>query len=251
MARLALVVALLGLGPTPARASAPQEPSGFSVELEGGALWQSRQDVAVPGDTGTRFDLGSLLGGGAWPVGRLTLQYDFAERHSLRFVAAPIGLEGSGALAEPTSFAGTLFAPGVDTEGEYRFDTYRIGYRWHWLRRERWNLWVGATGLLRDAEITLRQPGLSATKSNTGFVPLLHVDADWRFAPRWRLVADLDGLASPQGRAFDFSLKAAWALGERWELAAGYRTIEGGADNDDVYTFAWLHAAVVSLRWSP
>jgi hypothetical protein len=25
----------------------------FAVEVEGGALWQSRNDVAVPGDTGT------------------------------------------------------------------------------------------------------------------------------------------------------------------------------------------------------
>ena len=30
-------------------------------------------------------------------------------------------------------------------------------------------------------------------------------------------------------------------------LAAGYRTLEGGADNDSVYTFAWLHYALVEI----
>jgi hypothetical protein len=31
------------------------------------------------------------------------------------------------------------------------------------------------------------------------------------------------------------------------ELRAGYRMVEGGADNDEVYTFAWFHYAVVGL----
>jgi hypothetical protein len=76
---------------------------------------------------------------------------------------------------------------------------------------------------------------------------LLHLEAHYRFAPRWRLSADLDGLAAPQGRAFDFALKVHYDLSRRWTVGLGYRTIEGGADNDEVYTFAWLHQAVVSL----
>ncbi len=56
-------------------------------------------------------------------------------------------------------------------------------------------------------------------------------------------------LAAPQGRAFDVALKGRYALGSRAELAAGYRTVEGGADNDEVYTFAWLHYAVASLMY--
>lgn len=34
--------------------------------------------------------------------------------------------------------------------------------------------------------------------------------------------------------------------GRGWTVAAGYRTVEGGADVDAVYTFAWLRYAVVS-----
>ena len=30
-------------------------------------------------------------------------------------------------------------------------------------------------------------------------------------------------------------------------LGFGYRTIEGGADNDKVYNFAWLHSVVASI----
>ena len=39
------------------------------------------------------------------------------------------------------------------------------------------------------------------------------------------------------------------ALSPRWTLGAGYRTIEGGADVESVYNFAWLHFGVVSVRY--
>lgn len=32
-----------------------------------------------------------------------------------------------------------------------------------------------------------------------------------------------------------------------WYAAAGYRTLEGGANNDDICAFAWLHYAQVSV----
>jgi hypothetical protein len=38
-------------------------------------------------------------------------------------------------------------------------------------------------------------------------------------------------------------------LSKNWTLAAGYRTLEGGADVDDVYTFAWLHYATASIAF--
>jgi hypothetical protein len=31
------------------------------------------------------------------------------------------------------------------------------------------------------------------------------------------------------------------------KLRVGYRTVEGGADNDKVYSFAWFHYVVVGL----
>jgi hypothetical protein len=38
-------------------------------------------------------------------------------------------------------------------------------------------------------------------------------------------------------------------VGDRWSILAGYRTVEGGADVEAVYSFAWLHYAVVSVSW--
>lgn len=81
---------------------------------------------------------------------------------------------------------------------------------------------------------------------DTGFVPLFLFEADYRFADRWHLLAELDALAGGPGRAEDLALKIGYDLSDRWRLTAGYRMIEGGVDVEEVYNFAWFHSAVAS-----
>lgn len=78
-------------------------------------------------------------------------------------------------------------------------------------------------------------------------MPLLHLAAERRLTRTWRAEVDADALAGGPGRAEDASLQLVRALGDGWSMAAGYRTVEGGADVDAVYTFAWLHYATLSL----
>jgi hypothetical protein len=46
------------------------------------------------------------------------------------------------------------------------------------------------------------------------------------------------------------SLKAIVRLSRAVSVDAGYRLLEGGADNDEVYTFAFFHYAVAGVRVS-
>jgi len=94
--------------------------------------------------------------------------------------------------------------------------------------------------------VRLEQGTETAKDTDLGFVPLLHLAADWRFAPRAHLEFDFDGLAGGPGRAFDTALKVTFELNDRFRLGAGYRTLEGGADVESVYNFAWLHYGFVS-----
>ena len=127
--------------------------------------------------------------------------------------------------------------------------SYRLGYRYTFLHREHWRLRVGGTLFVRDAKVELEQGATRASDSNVGLVPLLNLAAEYYPARRWSLVSELDGLAAPQGRALDFALKGRYDLSDRCSLSLGYRTIEGGADNDDVYSFGWLHSVLVSIQF--
>ena len=231
------------------RAGADSDVNRFNLELEGGPVWQSYNDVRIPGDSGTEFSFKDLTGTGPYAYGRFTLGWNIRERHGVRLVAAPLRVTGSGTFDEPVSFAGTSFAAGTSTEGKYKFDTYRLTYRYLFLNKNAWRLRVGGTLLLRDAEIELEQNGINASDSNVGVVPLLSFAADWMFADQWAAMFDFEGLAGGPGRAFDVAIKLQYDVTDRWYVGAGYRILEGGADNETVYNFAWFNFAFVSVGY--
>lgn len=223
------------------------EPPRFVLELEAGPVWQTSNDVQIPNDeTGTRFSLEELVGSGPWPAGRLYATWNINQRHGLRLLLAPLSYTETGTLDSPVDFAGASYQPGVPTEATYRFNSWRLTWRYRLKDGERWQVFIGATAKIRDAEIRLRQGEIESFDDDLGFVPLLHLAAEYRLADRWRLIGDLDALAGGPGRAIDLALKLGYDVSDRWSVTAGYRTVEGGADTDDVYSFAWFNAAVVS-----
>ena len=219
----------------------------FDIELEAGAVWQARNDVQIPNtDQGTRFSLVDVLGNGPWPAARLYFTWRIAERHGLRALLAPLEITGTGELTETTDFDGGVFQAGVPTDATYRFNSWRLTYQYRFHHGTRWAWWVGFTAKVRDAEIALSQAGASASKTDLGFVPLLNIHGRYRFSDVWRIDLDVDALAGGPGRAEDVSLKLYADINRRWSVSAGYRTVEGGADVEEVYNFAWFNYAVVS-----
>lgn len=239
----AVAAAALALA-TPAAAQEGQ----VRVELEAGAAVATRNDVRIPGNIGTLFDLNTLQGEPTSPIFRATIDWQAWERHGFRVSYQYLRTEGTGVLPGPTLFRNAVFSPGVPTQGTYQFDTWRATYRYTLFQSEEVRLYVGATALVRDAEVGLTQPGLPAQRrSDLGLVPLLHFAAEWSPMPGLRLIAEMDGLAAPQGYAIDAALRGAVSLGPQWEATLSYRLLDGGADNSSVYTFATFHAVTAGL----
>jgi len=235
---------------TAARADSPTAP-GLLLELEGGPVWQSRNVVQIPNDAAsTRFSLIDLLGTGPWPGARLYATWNARGRHGLRLLLAPLTITGSARLEAPERFAGGRFAAGLPARATYKFNSWRLTYRYLFRADERWHWWLGLTAKIRDAKVRLAQGAVAAEKTNVGFVPLLHIAGSRRLAPRWTAELDADALAGGPGRAEDASVRVRYHLGDRWSVAGGYRTVEGGADVDEVYSFAWLHYLVISASWT-
>ena len=178
----------------------------------------------------------------------MVFDWPLNEKHHLRFLIAPLSIDETGTTSQPIVFRDTTFAPGpIDVK--YRFDSYRASYRYVFYERERWTWSGGGTLNIRDAEVRLQQGTLSRVRKNTGVVPLLALEGEWRFAPGWYGLLDFEGLAAPQGRAIDVALKLGYDVTPNISVAGGYRILDGGADNDDLYTFARFDSAVLGLTW--
>jgi hypothetical protein len=240
-------VLLLSTRETPA---SDEALTRFSVELEAGPAWQSRNDVQIPNnENGTRFSLIDLVGKGPYPAARLYITWNMNERHLFRILLAPLTIRDSGILESPLKFSGEGFDTGVTTEATYKFNSWRATYCYRIYKNPRLIWRLGFTAKIRDAKIQLDQTGKSAKKTDVGFVPLLHVSVRVQLSGKWHLLLDIDALAGGPGRAEDAAIEACYDLNDHWSISGGYRMIEGGADVEEVYTFAWLHYSVLSLDY--
>lgn len=221
----------------------------WSIHLETGAVRQHRNDVRIPGDTGTRYSIADIGGEGPFPFYRVEYFLNLSDKKQLRFLVAPFRFSESGVPDKNIAYVDKTFTAGQKTDFTYRFNSYRVSYRYLYKDSPSWRLWLGGTLKVRDAEIALKQGNLKAKDSNVGLVPLFNLYSDYQLNNDWRFIVDFDGLVGPQGRAIDLGLKLHYDLDKHWNLGAGYRTLEGGVDNDKVYNFAWLNYALVSIGY--
>ena len=126
-------------------------------------------------------------------------------------------------------------------KGLYEFNSYRLTYRWEPVQNEQWRFGVGVTAKIRDAVTRLESGGAMAEKANVGVVPLVNFLVERRLGRSVAILVEGDALAAPQGRAEDVFAGIVVDAGPRLSFKGGYRILEGGADNDEVYTFALIH----------
>lgn len=216
-----------------------------TIDLESGAVFSGYNDVRIPGKGGTRFSLSRELTTDPTPFVRMRVSLSLGESHTISALAAPLRLRAEGRSSQAIIYQGETFPARTDLVSDYRFDSYRLSYRWDPVRRQRLTAGFGFTAKIRDASISLKGGGKTSVKKNTGFVPILNFRLAWRAGARLTALLEGDALAAPQGRAEDVFAGAAYRLGKRVSLKAGYRALEGGADNDEVYTFSLFHYAAL------
>jgi len=219
-----------------------QAADRWRLDFENGYASAGYNDVQIPKSTGTRFSLTDDFEIKGAYYFRVRLDFRLGARHTLSALYAPLSVKASGRTAVPIMFNGTAFPAGVEAEGIYRFNSYRLTYRYEIVQTGRWEVGIGFTAKIRDAAISLETDSLSSEKTNVGFVPLLHFRVQWNASPKLALNLEGDALAAPggQGRAEDVALKLRYRLSPAMTLQAGYRFVEGGADVEEVYNFAFI-----------
>jgi len=221
--------------------------SQLSIDLEGGAAKQGYNDVRISGTTGTYLSLTNDFKTEVAPYIRARLQYDIGKRHSILALYAPLSIKSNGTPDRDIIFMDKTFMADQNTNATWRFNSYRLTYQFNIVARDNITVALGVTGKIRDAGIRLSNSMVSAEKTNLGIVPLVRFYANWKFIPMASVILDGDALAGNQGRAEDVSLALGFYPTERLMIKAGYRILEGGADNDEVYNFSSVNYAVFGV----
>jgi len=228
----------------------PNAYGQFTVDVESGLAFQRNNEIRIFNNQGTLFDFKKDFDvqGPVIPL-RVRASFTFNEKNHISALYAPLQIKYEGAAPRNIQFQDAQFASGENINGLYRFNSYRLTYRRDVVQTDTWTLGVGFTGKIRDASVQLEdEQGRVERNDNVGLVPLLHLYAAYDFGGAV-LFFEGDGLAAPQGRAFDLFLGSRIPLSERLALKAGYRVLEGGTDSDEVYNFSWVNYAVVGLTF--
>jgi hypothetical protein len=218
-----------------------------SLDLETGAVGTGYNNVRIPGDQGTLFSLKDDFKSKTEIFFRVRVNYTIKSRHTLSLLYAPLETVSNGNLPFDLLFEGVTFPANTDLRGTYKFNSYRLTYRYEIVLKPKFEFGLGFTAKIRDARISLASAGLLGEKANVGFVPIINFRMLWKPDEKVGILLEGDALAAPQGRAEDVLIAATYRISDHLGLKAGYRILEGGADNDVVYNFALFNYASVGL----
>lgn len=213
----------------------------LQLDVETGAALSGYNKVRIPGDGGTFIDFSESLVSTPTAFYRLRLSYTINDKHTISALFAPLTIRYNGEFGEELQFLGTTFAATQPLDVRYQFNSYRLTYRYNFPRTQHFQFGVGATAKIRDAAVEVN----GVTKTNFGFVPLINFRAEWFAKEKLSVVLQGDALVAPQGRAEDVLLAAQFYPNRLVTLKLGYRILEGGANNDEVYNFSLVHYAVI------
>ncbi|WP_031527777.1 hypothetical protein [Dyadobacter crusticola] len=223
----------------------------LKMDIEGGlVLGTSYNKVRIPNAGGTTVNLAEDLSINPKIFYRIRAGYTIAKRHNVSLLFAPLTVTYQGDFDRNINFNNTVFLAEQPVKVHYKFNSYRLTYRYDIISRARAQVGVGLTAKIRDADVRFKSESADTHFDNLGFVPLVNFYVALKPSYRWSVILEGDALASKQGRAEDIFAGVAYQVNTKLGIKLGYRVVEGGADVDDVYNFNWINYASAGLLFT-
>jgi hypothetical protein len=219
----------------------------LKFDIETGIIATGYNDVRIPGSTGTLVSLSDELNSNPNIFSRVNVGYRFKQGHEILALYAPLNINYKGSVDRDVIFQGETYPANSSLNATYKFNSYRLTYRYHLIDNNCFDIGVGLSLKVRDALIGFRSGIMESEKTDLGIVPLINFSVHWKPTERIGMILNGDALAAPQGRAEDVLLAVTFKGTENLTLKAGYRILEGGADNATVYTFSLFHYGVLGV----
>ena len=146
----------------------------WEADIESGAVFSGYNDIQIPNEIGTRFSLTDDISTDSRAFWRLRFSGTFSEKHTVSILIAPLTFKANGTADIDISYNNILFPAGEQLNADYKFNSYRLTYRYRIAQSQRFKFGIGFTAKIRDAVVRLRDSQNDTEYTNTGFVPLLN-----------------------------------------------------------------------------
>ncbi|MCR9173926.1 MAG: hypothetical protein NXI10_15590 [bacterium] len=221
--------------------------SQLIIDAESGVAFNTDNEIRFPNSPESQADFVNVpqeFGVSQTGFARLRVSYVFKDKHTVSGLYAPLQFFSFGKLSRPVDFGQSTYLPEEITSVNYKFNSYRLTYRYRIIERPKLRFGIGATGKVRDARIAFSAEDKQDETTDLGFVPLINFNLQYFPTDNITLTLNGDALVGTQGRAEDIFAGIDYRFNKvpvRAKL--GYRILEGGADIDQVYNFSLIHYA--------
>lgn len=95
---------------------------------------------------------------------RIRAGITLSDRHTISLLYAPLRVKYTTTPDQQILFNGATFTAGNQIDASYTFNSYRLTYRYDFIRNPKLRFGAGVTAKIRDADIQLSNEQLSTTK---------------------------------------------------------------------------------------
>ncbi len=220
------------------------------IDLETGVVVTGKNDIRIPNDFGTLFSLKNDLKAQKKIFYRLRAACRLQSRHTISLLYAPLKITSLGQSSNGLFFNEVLFDANSIIKSFYKFNSYRLTYRYDIIIQNNIIFGAGLTAKMRDAYIYLYSNKQSSTIKNIGVVPLINFDLLWKINDPLGIILNGDALFLSRGRAADIQLAITYRFSDCTKIRIGYRILEGGTNSASSYAFAFFHYASIGFNYT-
>lgn len=229
----------------------PEFVKNQRYDIETGLVATGKNDVRIPGATGTNFSLKDDFDAKSALHFRFKLVQPLAEKHRLVFTYAPLKVTSSGKTKRDIFLGDAHFVPGLNLEGEYRLDTYRQSYILDLMKNAKTAFSVGASVEIRDEAIKLAGDDYYGKRIDTNIVFLANAGLKSQISKNSSLLIEGDFLIDKDNSCNDLYLGMYNRILKDSGFKYGYRIIQRKTDKDTIHNNAIFHFLTIGIDLNP
>jgi hypothetical protein len=224
-------------------ASDPATGERYNVEVAAG-FWNPTPDIVFSseqfGIPGTRISAVDDLGIQQARLRDFRLVLRPARKHKFRFSYTPITYQADDTLRRSVVFNGILYQAGLPVQTDFTWKSYRVGYEYDFIYRDRGFLGFILDAKVTDASIQLNSPLASEFVSARAPIPTVGLIGRGYILPNVAITGELTGFTIPEsenrdydGRYYDLDIYGTVNFTNNVGVQAGYRRLTVGFTVDD------------------
>lgn len=248
MAAAAGACALVVLSSVPARAqygrpmmSDPATGEKFHVEAAI-ILWNPNLEAVVSSESlgivGTEIDVKSDLQFEDKTLREFRFVLRPARKHKFRIAYLPVSYDSDVMLERRIVFNGIAFDVGLPVQSEFKWNTWRLGYQYDFVSRDRVTAGFILEARLTDASLDLRSPIDDEFSEARGPLPGIGGVVRVYPAKNFAITGEITGFKIPEidgyeGNLFDIDISGTYNFTNNIGVTGGFRSLDIGYIAED------------------